>query len=205
MVNKGIIIIVLGIAVLGSVVFALPQLQLEQSGSYKPGSIIHMRIPSSGLARNLVGEPMFVRYYLRSPSGDVAHSEDHDVTYKNNDILTSWEFYDEHDVTIGAFAEAGMWSLEGELHSSYAIIELPSIPLLKTFYVESGTIIDNILAPIYLHGDHPLTFLFGAIDITLPPLIFPIMLIVVLIVVIIIRRKQQESMIEQAVKKGMRG
>ena len=185
--NKGLLLVGLGLVVVVIVLGSQYYPSGDSDEGYKPGDVIHMRVPATGMAYKLTAEPKYVRYYLRNPLDDIIHVEDHEVTYKKSEIL-GWSFYDEHQVTIGAFPMEGSWTLKGEVFSTtLGLIDIgEAFPASKTFYVEEGTIIDNLFAPIYFHGENPLSFLFGGIDITLPPLIYfvgGIMLIIVLLVI----------------------
>jgi len=200
-VNKGLVIIGLGLVVIILVLGSWHYQSSDSSEGYKPGDVIHIRIPSTGTMYQLTGEPSYMRYHLKNPIGDTIHVEDHEITYKKDEPL-GWTCYDEHQITIGAFPMAGLWKLEGELHSvTLGIIDIGSIPTTKEFYVAGGTIIDNLFAPLYFHGENPLSFIFGTIDITIPPLIYPIAGIVLLIALIAVYLNRRDTKIIKMVKK----
>ena len=200
--NKGLLLIGLGLIVIVIVIGSQYYQSSDSSEGYKPGDVVHMRVPSTGMAYKLTGEPAYVRYYLRNSINDIVHIEDHEVTYKKSEIL-GWTFYDEHQVTIGAFPMAGSWTLTGEVFSTtFGIIDIgEAFPASKTFYVEKGTIIDNLFAPIYLHGEHALSFLFGGIDITLPPLIYPIGAVLLIVIFVVINSYMRDARTVRLIKK----
>ena len=203
--NKGIIIIGLGLAVIAIVLVGSQYLSDSDSSDegYKPGDEVYVRFPSTGTAYipTLVGEPTYVRYFLKDPLGDTIYVEEHEITYKKDELI-GWSVYDEHQITIGAFPREGVWKLEGEFHATVGIIDVGSIiPLTIEFYVVEGSIIDNIMAPIYLHGENPLSFIFGTVDIALPALIYPIVVIMFIIVLLVINNRMRDARMVRLVKK----
>jgi hypothetical protein len=200
--NKGLILIGLGLLVVVIVLGSQYYQSSDTSEGYKPGDVVYMRVPSTGTIYKLVSEPAYVRYYLKNPVGDTVHVEDHVVTYKKSEIL-GWSFYDEHQVTIGAFPMEGLWTLEGKVFSTaLGIIDVgDAFPTSKDFYVVEGTIIDNILAPIYLHGEHPLSIIFGTIDIIFPALIYPIMGVMLFIVFLVVNSHLRDARTMKLIKK----
>ena len=203
--NKGLLLIGLGVAVVVLLFGTYYYRPDDSSEGYNPGDVIHMRVPPTGMGYKLSAEPAYVRYYLKNPIGDVAHVEDHEVVYKKSELL-GWSFYDEHQITIGAFPMEGMWVLDGEIHSTtFGIIDIgTAFPTTKTFYVKAN-MLSSLFAPIYLHGENPLSILFGGIDITLPALIYLIGFVVFLIFLIIVNNHLRDEKMIQIVKKYSKG
>lgn len=200
--SKGLVLIGLGLVVIVFILGSQYYQSSDSSEGYKPGDVVHMRVPSTGMAYKLTSEPSYVRYYLRNSIDDIVHIEDHTITYKKSEIL-GWTFYDEHQVTIGAFPMEGSWTLTGEVFSTtLGIIDIgEAFPASKDFYVVEGTIIDNLLAPIYLHGEHALSFLFGSIDITLPPLIYLVVVVLIIIILLVINSHLRDVRTEKLIKR----
>jgi hypothetical protein len=191
--NKGMVIILIGLTVFvlafGNYFLHLNNVDDEY---FHPGDAVSMRVPSTGTIYKLIVEPTFVRYYLKNPEGEIVHTEDHTVTYKQHEFL-GWSFYDEHQVTIGAFPMEGIWTLEGEPYSKLGIIELGSpLPETKTFYV-ADNVLCSLFAPLYFYGTHPLSVIFGGINIVLPAPIYLVALAVALIMLVFVSKYMRDA------------
>jgi len=206
--NKGILIIIIGVAVLALVLsgyFIHLDDDSANNGFFNPGDTVSMRVPATGTIYRLIVEPLYVRYHLKNPEGKTAYTEDHSITYKKDEIL-GWSFYDEHQIMIGAFPMDGTWMLEGEVHSQLGPIDLGSATPEKKSFCVVDNFLCSLFAPLYLYIGGVVPFSAPILNIALFPPIYLLLIVVVAITLLMSSRYMQNTrtkrMIEEYSKKN---
>lgn len=169
------------------------------SAAYGPGDTVHMKYPESGTALVLLMRPKYVRYTLLDSTDTVVYEVDHDIVYVHDKGLgLAYDWYDEYDITIPSFPTPGEWKVKGRLYSEFLwVIDFTGpYPFEKEFYVEEGTIIENLFAPSYFTWDMGVTG--GRINFALPfHWSLLIIAIAIIIIVIIAIRRYMKSPVPQ--------
>lgn len=135
-----------------TVLILIMSMSVVSAETYTAGDRVHIRYPASGMLTDILEEPKFVRYSVFNPEGTVVYEVDHELTYKQQTLLgTSWMWYDETDIVVPGFAQAGTWKIEGRLWSSFfSVITTPSLSLYeKTFEVTQPDLWTSLTAPFY--------------------------------------------------------
>jgi len=137
--------------------FTIPAALATQTIYYTANSEINVHYPPDWDKVYVTNaEPGHVCWTLKNPNGDIVYQQDvgfslpHGSKWYENDGWHSWQ---EYTIRIPAFPQEGTWKLEAQMYGGpWEKIPMGDCIVYK-IPVRQGNLIDNLMAPIYLHAE----------------------------------------------------